>query len=325
MELRQLRYFIAIADHGSLSRAATALHIAQPALTQQIHLLEDELGVLMLHRSSRGVVPTDAGRKFYEHAQAIMKQVSDCKAAMTQLANHPSGFVALGIPQSVSGVLALPLLKAARERHPEITIQLTEELSGTLIEQLFSGRLNLAILFDDDNLGRFKATAMVEEKMMLITAANSRFAPCGFSITLEEALALPLILPSLQHGVRPRVEQIARAAGLELQNVIEINSVGILKSALMADHGVTIQALAPMMPEAGTGDLIAFDICGAIPIRHIALCASKDIPLNSAATAIERLVLSVVDAQCRSGHWINARSVALSPLTLPGHAGRAIA
>ncbi|WP_229442815.1 LysR family transcriptional regulator [Massilia psychrophila] len=82
------------------------MHIVQPALTQPIHLLEDELGVLLLHRSSRGVVPTDAGRKFYEHAQAITKQVSDCKAGMTQLANHPSGFVALGIPQSISGILA---------------------------------------------------------------------------------------------------------------------------------------------------------------------------------------------------------------------------
>jgi LysR family nitrogen assimilation transcriptional regulator len=314
MELRQLRYFIAIVDHGSLSRAATGLHIAQPALTQQIHLLEDELGVLMLHRSSRGVLPTDAGRKFYEHALAIMKQVGDCKAGMAQLANHPSGFVALGIPQSVSSILALPLLKAARERHPEITIQLTEELSGTLIEQLFSGRLNLAILFDDDNLGKFKTTAMVDEKMMLITSANSRFAPFGSSIALAEALALPLILPSLQHGVRPRIEQLARAEGLELQNVIEINSVGILKSALMADLGVTIQAIAPMMPEAATGQLIAFDICGPIPNRHIALCASKDIPLNSAATAIERLVLSVVDMQCRSGNWPNGQSLTVCAL-----------
>ena len=145
--------------------------------------------------------------------------------------------------------------------------------------------------------------------MMLITSANSRFAPCGPSIALAKALALPLILPSLQHGVRPRVEQIARAAGLALQNVIEINSVGILKSALMADLGVTIQALAPMMPEAGAGQLTAFDICGPIPVRHIALCASRDIPLNSAANAIERLVLSVVDAQCRSGNWRNARSL----------------
>lgn len=314
MELRQLRYFIAIVDHGALSRAAAALHVAQPALTQQIHLLEDELGVLMLHRSSRGVVPTDAGRKFYEHAQAIMKQVSDCKAGMTELANHPSGFVALGIPPSVSGILALPLLKAAREHHPKITIQLTEELSGTLINQLFSGRLNLAILFDDDNLGKFKTTAMVEEKMMLITSANSRFAPSGSSITLAQALALPLILPSLQHGVRPRVEQIARAAGLALQHVIEISSVSILKSALMADLGVTIQAIAPMLPEAGTGELIAFDICGPIPMRHIALCASKEIPLNSAAIAISRLVLSVVDAQCRSGNWPNARSLTTGAL-----------
>lgn len=84
----------------------------------------------------------------------------------------------------------------------------------------------------------------------------------------------------------------------------------------MADLGVTIQAIAPMMPEAGTGELIAFDICGPIPMRQIALCASKKIVLNSAASAIERLVLAVVDAQCRSRNWPNAQSLATA--ALPG-------
>ncbi|MBR7784395.1 LysR family transcriptional regulator, partial [Undibacterium luofuense] len=75
MELRQLRYFVAIVDHGSLSRAARVLHIVQPALTQQIQALEEELGAMLLHRSAQGMQATDAGKLFYEHAQAILKQV----------------------------------------------------------------------------------------------------------------------------------------------------------------------------------------------------------------------------------------------------------
>ena len=82
MELRQLRYFVAIVDHGSLSRAALVLHVAQPALTQQIHQLEEELGAQLLHRSAQGVLATDAGKIFYEHAQAILKQVGDAKSAV---------------------------------------------------------------------------------------------------------------------------------------------------------------------------------------------------------------------------------------------------
>src|SRR4051812_1767075 len=110
MELRQLRYFVAIVDHGSLSRAARVLHIAQPALTQQLQQLEQELGARLLHRSAQGMLSTDAGRVFYEHAQAILKQVSDAKSAVTQSTTRPSGTVALGLPQSISGALALPLL-----------------------------------------------------------------------------------------------------------------------------------------------------------------------------------------------------------------------
>jgi LysR family nitrogen assimilation transcriptional regulator len=81
MELRQLRYFVSIVDHGSLSRAALVLHVAQPALTQQLRQLEEELGAQLLHRSAHGVTSTDAGKVFYEHAQAILKQVADARAA----------------------------------------------------------------------------------------------------------------------------------------------------------------------------------------------------------------------------------------------------
>lgn len=140
MELRQLRYFVAIVDHGSLSRAARVLHIAQPALTQQIRQLEDEMAAQLLHRSAQGVIATDAGKVFYEHALAILKQVQDAKQAVAQSTDKPSGTVALGIPQSVSNALALPLLNAVRSIYPEITLQLTEELTGNLITQLKSGR-----------------------------------------------------------------------------------------------------------------------------------------------------------------------------------------
>jgi LysR family transcriptional regulator, nitrogen assimilation regulatory protein len=121
MELRQLRYFVAIVDHGSLSRAALVLHVAQPALTQQLRQLEEELGAQLLHRSAQGVVSTDAGKVFYDHAQAILKQVADARSAVTQSA-RPSGSVTMGLPHSISGALALPLLTAAREQYPDITL-----------------------------------------------------------------------------------------------------------------------------------------------------------------------------------------------------------
>ena len=307
MEIRQLRYFVAIVDHGSLSRAALVLHVAQPALTQQLRQLEEELGAQLLHRSAQGVLSTDAGKVFYEHAQAILKQVSDARSAVTQSATRPSGSVTLGLPHSISGALALPLLIAARASYPEITLQLTEELSGNLAEQLKSGRINLAVLFDDGQLGPFASAALVEEELMFISRAGSAFGPRGKRVSLAQALATTLILPAQQQGVRPRIENAARTAGLALSNVIEINSIAILKSALLADMGATILPIAPLLAEVGSGVLQARPMHRPALVRAVTLCASKNIPLTNAAAAVSRLVHQVTRELCASGAWTGAR------------------
>lgn len=306
MELRQLRYFVAIVDHGSLSRAALILHVAQPALTQQIRQLEDELGVKLLHRSAQGVLSTDAGKVFYEHAQAILKQVADARSAVAQSAERPSGSVTLGLPHSISGALALPLLSATRAQYPEITLQLTEELTGNLSDQLKSGRVNLAVLFDDGQLGQFATTPLVEEELHFICRSDAAYALGEQSLTLEQAVQATLILPGLQHGVRPRIESVARAAGLNLSNVIEINSIAILKSALLADMGATILPSAPVLDELHRGSLRAQRIHTPAISRTVVLCYSRNIPLTNAATAISRLVRQVSEKLCDQGHWPGA-------------------
>jgi LysR family nitrogen assimilation transcriptional regulator len=309
MELRQLRYFVAIVDHGSLSRAALILHVAQPALTQQLRQLEEELGVQLLHRSAQGVLSTDAGKVFYEHAQAILKQVADARSAVAQSAERPSGAVTLGLPHSISGALALPLLTATRDQYPEITLQLTEELTGNLGDQLKSGRLNLAVLFDDGQLGQFATMPLVEEELRFICRTDRPYGEGEQSLTLQQALATTLILPGLQHGVRPRIESVARAAGLTVGDVIEINSIAILKSALLADMGATLLPSAPVLDELQRGTLRAQRIDQPSISRTVVLCYSRNIPLTNAATAISRLVRQVSERLCVDGLWPGAAPI----------------
>ncbi|MTV38904.1 LysR substrate-binding domain-containing protein [Duganella radicis] len=309
MELRQLRYFVAIVDHGSLSRAALILHVAQPALTQQLRQLEEELGVQLLHRTAQGVLSTDAGKVFYEHAQAILKQVADARSAVAQSAERPSGSVTLGLPHSISGALALPLLMATRAHYPEISLQLTEELTGNLSDQLKSGRVNLAVLFDDGQLSQFATTPLAEEELQFICRADAAYAQSEHSLTLEQALQAMLILPGLQHGVRPRIESVAREAGLSVGNVIEINSIAILKSALLADMGATILPSAPVLDELQRGTLRAQRIHSPPISRTVVLCASRNIPLTNAAAAISRLVRQVSDQLCADGSWPGATPI----------------
>jgi LysR family nitrogen assimilation transcriptional regulator len=309
MELRQLRYFVAIVDHGSLSRAALVLHVAQPALTQQLRQLEDELGVQLLHRTAQGVLSTDAGKVFYEHALAILKQVADAQAAVVQSAERPSGSVTLGLPHSISGALALPLLTAIRQRYPEITLQLTEELTGNLAEQLRAGRVNLAVLFDDGQLAGFATTPLAEEELRYICRADAPLASGRAGVTLCEALDTTLILPGLQHGVRPRIESTARGAGLRTGDIIEINSIAILKSAILAGMGATILPVAPVLAEVERGAMCALPITDPAIARTVVLCASRNIPLTNAAAAVGRLVGQVAHDLCAGGAWIGARSL----------------
>jgi LysR family nitrogen assimilation transcriptional regulator len=309
MELRQLRYFVAIVDHGSLSRAALVLHVAQPALTQQLRQLEEELGVQLLHRSAQGVLSTDAGKIFYEHAQAILKQVADARSAVTQSTERPSGSVTLGLPHSISGALALPLLTAARAQYPEITLQLTEELTGNLAEQLKSGRVNLAVLFDDGQLVQFATTPLVEEELRFICRADAPYAQGEQALTLSQTLQTTLILPGLQHGVRPRIESVARDAGLALSNVIEINSIAILKSAILAGMGATILPSAPVLDELERGTMRAHRIHSPAISRTAVLCASRNIPLTNAAAAVSRLVQQVSLELCADHIWPGATAI----------------
>jgi LysR family nitrogen assimilation transcriptional regulator len=255
------------------------------------------------------VLSTDAGKIFYEHALAILKQVADAQAAVIQSAERPSGSVTLGLPHSISGALALPLLTAIRQRYPEITLQLTEEITGNLAEQLRAGRVNLAVLFDDGQLGGFSATPLVEEELRFICRTDAPPALGRDSLALREALDTTLILPGPQHGVRPRIDSTARAAGLHAREVIEINSIAILKSAILAGMGATLLPVAPVQAEVERGAMRALAIHDPAIARTVVLCNSRNIPLTNAAAAVSRLVSQVARALCESGAWIGARPI----------------
>jgi LysR family nitrogen assimilation transcriptional regulator len=227
------------------------------------------------------------------------------RSAVTHSA-RPAGTVTLGLPHSISAALALPLLAAAREQYPDITLQLTEELTGHLAEQLKSGRVNLAVLFDDGQLTPFSTTPLAEEVLRFICRADAPWFPGASAITLAEALGTPLILPGLQHGVRPRIEAVARAAGLATAGVIEINSIAILKSALMAQMGATILPVAPVLPEIERGQMRWIAIGEPVISRTVVLCASRSLPPTTAVTAISQLAVAVARQLCTGGTWPGA-------------------
>jgi len=257
MELRQLRYFAAIAKHGSFSKAAEQVFVAQSALSHQLAQLEAELGTRLLHRSRRGVELSESGRIFLAHATAILRQVDDATASVRNSAGDPSGKVVFGVPHSASHALALPLLQAVRQHLPKVELELTEELTGNLVQQLRNGQINLALLFDDGSIDEFACEYLLDEELALISPASAADRPQA-AVSLQQALLLPLILPANPHGVRPIIEAAARAHGLAGPKVIaDISSVSILRTTLLAGLGHTLLPVMPLQHELAAGTLCA--------------------------------------------------------------------
>lgn len=313
MELRQLRYFSAIAKHGTFSKAAEQVFVAQSALSHQLAQLEAELGTRLFHRSRRGVELTETGRIFLAHATAILRQVDDAKASVRNLEGDPSGTVVFGVPHSVSNALALPLLQAVRQHLPKVELVLTEELTGNLIQQLRTGQINLAVLFDDGTLDEFSSEKLLDEHLALISHACAPDRPQA-SVTLQQALMLPLILPAKPHGVRPIIEAAARAHGLSGPNVIaDISSISILRTTLLAGLGHTLLPVMPLQNELMAGTLCAVPVEGPGLTRRLALCASKHIPHSAAASAVAKLTAGLAQELCLSKRWQGAALIEIEP------------
>lgn len=148
MDTRRLYSFVKIVDAGSITRAADILHIAQPALSQQVSTLETQFKQQLLIRSKRGVAPTEAGRALYRHAQLILRQLELAQAAVDVSGRAPAGSVSVGLaPYSTGAALALPLLRAVRERYPDIVLHINENFGGVISEAIMTGRMDMAFIY----------------------------------------------------------------------------------------------------------------------------------------------------------------------------------
>jgi LysR family nitrogen assimilation transcriptional regulator len=316
MELRQFKYFVAIVDSGSVSQAARTLFVAQSALSKQISDLESELDAQLLERTSSGVHVTETGKIFYEYSLAILKQIDDVRAAVKSSENHIVGNVVIAIPQSVSNALALPLSLASRQALSGINLHMNEELAGNLIDLLQQGRADMAILTDNVALAGMRQRKIVKEELFLISAVDYPLAPGAFKdgmMSLEAVLELDLVMSGRKHCqfLRAILEEAASQQRLVLHNVVaEINSVHILKNAVLAGIGCTLFPKAIIAAELAQGRLQAHRIGPSGLFRTLVLCASKSIPMTNPKRAVARLVLDVIADLCRSGQWPGAVALA---------------
>ncbi|MES2413807.1 MAG: LysR substrate-binding domain-containing protein [Pseudomonadota bacterium] len=235
MDLRRLEYFVAVAEAGSFSKAAAALVISQPALSQQVAALEHETGQRLLNRTGRGVEPTEAGLALLVHAHGIFELAERARADMRERSLTPSGRITIGLPPRVAHALTADLVEGFRTQFPDAAISVEEGLSIRLREWLIAGRLDVAVLFDPPASPLLNIEMVARESLVLMAST-----PLPGRIRLADVAALPLVLPSKPNSLRQLIEAEAKPRGHLLKVVAEVDSIKTVLSLVARGVAATV-------------------------------------------------------------------------------------
>jgi DNA-binding transcriptional LysR family regulator len=308
MELRQLRTFLEVAETGSLSRAAGRLRIAQPALSRQIRMLEDELGAPLFARHARGMALSEAGEILVVHARAAMRELDRAKSDLAALAGQITGKVAIGLLPSVSDLMTGRFAAVARRRHQRLRLQFITGLATHLLEWLEKQEIDVAIV-SEPVPANLEFTPLLEEPLYLVgSAAIARFR--GRTLPLRELANYPLILPSSDLGLRGGIDRAVHAAGVELDVAVEANSLHVQRSLIRAGVGYALLPSSVILGRHASADVRAARIVDP-PIRRrigLAMPILRRRPL--AARTVADLILDEIRRSFREGVWPGARLVA---------------
>ena len=227
MDLKQLQYFVQVAELGSFTRAASVLRVAQPALSRQVRSLEVELRQGLFDRNGRGVTLTPAGTRLLAHGRGILQQVERARLDLEDQRGAASGLLSIGLPPSVSRTLTGPLVEAFRERFPRATLSVVEGLSTYTLEWLSQGRIDCAVVYNATPAAAINLLLVLQEPLYLVSARAQRAkTPLrGPAVSLAALAGKELVIPSRPHAIRMRLETVMAEAGCEPRVGLEIESV----------------------------------------------------------------------------------------------------
>jgi LysR family nitrogen assimilation transcriptional regulator len=272
MNLRQLKYFVGVVEAGNMTRAAEQLHVAQTALGMQIRQLEEDLGVALLVRHSRGVEPTKAGSLLHTRALSILKEVEEVRKVVRACEREHSEAIRLGITPALMLVCGTEIAMTVREQLPNVFLSIVEAMSHVLIATLARGEADFILCYDVPDLPQFSRTALLQDDLVLVTppgAANGR--PIAFVEALDETIAMP----EEGDSVRTVVTRTARDLGLDLKVAYEVRSVSAMKSLVMRGAASAVLPFFAVLDEVRAGKLDARPISMPAIKRTLFLASSK--------------------------------------------------
>ncbi|MCO5091671.1 LysR family transcriptional regulator [Bosea sp. (in: a-proteobacteria)] len=310
MDLRKLRYFSHVVEARSISKAAETLHVAQPALSKSIQALEDAFGTPLLQRSAKGVATTEAGARLYEHCQIVFKQLDRARLDVRKSIERPSGVVTVGLPHSLMTVLALPMLQRTRARYPDVRIELKQEHTHVLGNNLRGGKLDFTIMATPHSASGLVCRPLVEEELLFVEPIPDGDGERGIHISFLEASSREFVLPSVGNGLRASAEGHFRARLLPLNVQYEVDAIALIVQCVEAGLGVSLLPGGCLSMDIDQGRVSAKPFAEGGCHRRIVLCHADEATLSPAAATVMALVEEVARELVISGQWLGAR---LSP------------
>jgi LysR family nitrogen assimilation transcriptional regulator len=293
LDVRQLHYFVMLAEQGSISSAATALQMAQPSLSENLARLERKLGVQLVVRSGRGIILTEAGQLLAQHGRIIVEATGRAVSAIRHAGEGARGLVSVGLPPSLGLLLSVPLAETVQSEFSEVRLRITEGMSGNIAEWVEQERIDIGYVYEVYDNHDLIFQPLLAEKLFLATAPDNipecvRHDP-GARPTIrgEDLQSLPLALPASTHGARKVVERFARGAGINLDIIVEIDSLPQLITMATRASAYTILPHASVIDEVAAGTLRLFEIVEPTMTRTAYMLRKRSRPFTRASQVVQ--------------------------------------
>ncbi|MEP9379149.1 LysR family transcriptional regulator [Aquabacter sp. CN5-332] len=304
MNSKQLELFVAIAEAGSLSRAAIALHRAQPILSREIRDLENGLGSPLFHRTGRGVVLTESGRRLLPRARRILDELAQAESEARSYGPASLTSATIAMPTTLGRTMLGPLTSAIYEQYGHIHLHLLEGTSAPIVEWLMARRLDVAIFYDTVMMPLLSTEQLCEETMYLVASAKAPRLPP--TVPVSELERLPLILPGPLEGLRLLVEVVAAQAGIRLNVRIEADAFNSIRLLMEAGHGYSVLPYAAVQAELERGVLQVAQLVEPEVKRRLVLATCPARLSASSLNELVRLLKSVMQKTMTSPPLVEA-------------------
>ena len=302
MDSRQLRYFAAIYEAQSVSRAAEGLNIAASALSHHLNNLEAELATSLFVRKPRGMQPTAAGERLYDHARGILRAITAATDDLQEEGREITGDVSVGMSYSAVKAIGVDLMKTVINDYPKLRLSLSESLSGSMLVHLMSSEIDMAVVYNPPNDPKLRTQPILEEEMVCV-GRRDIIGDTDDPVTFQELLEMPLILLRQGLSARALLDDASLLKQLESRARLQMNSVQAIAGCLVDGLGCIVGTRLFMRELLDEGTLHARPIVEPTLTRTLYICEQADRPATFASEAVRQMIMKMIFEAMRSGRW----------------------